>query len=185
MGALAQGAPKADKVHFFALYETLCPDCIRLLLNQIKPTMDLLHDIIDLEMVPYSKASGSGGHYQCQHGTAECEGNKVHACAAKYVSNQHTLSDYTACMIRDNYDYLGVAEKCAGEFGIDFATIKQCYQEEGNALFEQMGDITRKYNGGSLSYVPTVGINGQKNSYAEDHMKQAICDAYQGTHPNC
>merc|ERR1712080_809999 len=182
--ALSNGAPQAAKVKVFGLYETMCPDCIRWVAPQAKPVMDELHEIMEVDFVPYGKASGSNGNYHCQHGKVECEGNKVHACARKYVTDNHKLADYMYCMIRDNTDYLGVAKSCASDLGIDYDTIKTCYETEGNDLFEEMGRLTKQYTS-HLSYVPTVGINGKVDSYAENQLKDAVCDAYEGSFPAC
>merc|ERR1712080_43365 len=182
--ALSNGAPQAAKVKVFGLYETMCPDCIRWVAHQAKPVMDALHEIMEVDFVPYGKASGSNGNYHCQHGKTECEGNKVHACARKYVEDNHLLAQYLGCMIKDNEDYLGVGERCASSLGIEWSAIKTCYEDEGNALFEEMGRLTKQYES-NLNYVPTVGLNGKVNSYAENNLKEAVCNAYEGSFPAC
>jgi len=63
--------------------------------------------------------------FDCQHGETECEGNKVHACATKYLeesgpltvnstpdeinSRNRLLTLFVACMIKENRHPMKIA----------------------------------------------------------------------------
>jgi hypothetical protein len=67
-------------------YESLCPDSRRFVINQLAPHYinDGLVDSIDLQIVPFGKASkivnetDGSVTFDCQHGEQECWGNKLH-----------------------------------------------------------------------------------------------------------
>merc|ERR1712002_234733 len=89
----------ADKVSMYLLYEALCGGCHHFIIEQLKPVHDELHEIMELDLVPYGHVTGSSpSDYECQHGPAECEGNKLMACAIKYSANPVEYVNYLACM---------------------------------------------------------------------------------------
>uniref|UniRef100_A0A1I7SVS1 Saposin A-type domain-containing protein n=2 Tax=Bursaphelenchus xylophilus TaxID=6326 RepID=A0A1I7SVS1_BURXY len=78
---------KGQKLQLTLLYETLCIDCEEFM------TGTFYHDIylkygskVDFELVPYGNAEmDKQGNVKCQHGKAECEGNKYEACLIHYM----------------------------------------------------------------------------------------------------
>lgn len=36
--------------------------------------------------------------YDCQHGESECEGNRLHSCAIKYIDDKVATLKYIACL---------------------------------------------------------------------------------------
>merc|ERR1712002_812221 len=167
----------AEKVRMYLLYETLCGGCHHFIIEQLKPVHDELHEIMELDIVPYGHASGSNGNYECQHGPVECQGNMLHACAIKYSANPVEYVNYLACMEEEGMENpLQVGESCANKLNIDWNTINTCYEVEGNDLFEEMGRKNAEYAPERVP-VPSVGINGKESSMATIDLKPEICNA--------
>ncbi|XP_059469911.1 GILT-like protein 1 [Neocloeon triangulifer] len=152
-----------EKVAIAVFYETLCPDSRGFFINQLLPTLERAPDIIDVTLVPYGKAvsmvDGNSYKFSCQHGPLECHGNRVHACATKYVLDQLTLVRYTTCMISDNVDPEDAGKRCARSLGIDWDPIVACSRkEEGIQLLAKMGEATHKLNP-PVTFIPTIEVN--------------------------
>merc|ERR1719369_1131071 len=87
-------------------------------------------------------------------------------------------------MTQDNHDYLAVAERCAGEHGVDFARIKSCYEEEGDHISAENGKLTKQL-APNLDWTPTILFNGERNKESEFDLKTEVCNAYGEDVPEC
>uniref|UniRef100_A0A8D8WZG4 Gamma-interferon-inducible lysosomal thiol reductase n=1 Tax=Cacopsylla melanoneura TaxID=428564 RepID=A0A8D8WZG4_9HEMI len=168
-------------------YEALCPDSRNFILHQLVPTYERGPRIVDYELVPYGKAKTEelvppGNHYkfQCQHGSVECYANKIHSCAARYVSKKTTLLKFVACMINDNMEPEQVAMDCAREHAIDVSPILLCAQgPEGEILLKNYGEMTAALRP-KVSFIPTILINGNQYNQARilKNLWSSVCDLF-------
>jgi len=162
-GALAQ-----EKLTVSVFYETLCPDSIRFITTQLYPTFKRLGGIgnsyFNIDFVPYGKATtrDNNGNYtfQCQHGPRECEGNKVHACALKYLPEESQAAFINCSMSSSTPPEAGPS--CASQLGLNFTRVEQCINEDGPGLLAANGNRTHNLNP-ELYYVPWILYNGQFN----------------------
>ncbi|KAH9388004.1 antigen processing and presentation of exogenous peptide antigen via MHC class I [Tyrophagus putrescentiae] len=133
-------------------YETLCPYSKNFYLEQLEPTFKKLTlDVVDVEVVPFGNvkvAEGPDGIplFTCQHGAAECYGNRVQACVIALTSNLASL------------DY--VRELCANQLGLNWAQIKTCHAGQQGldliiANWKRTDALVPK-----KAYVPWIVING-------------------------
>lgn len=108
-------------------YEALCSDSRNFILKQLVPTYEKLSDVIEIDLVPYGKATVRNfsefimhnviqllfkylqtmerdGTYvfECQHSYIECDANKIHACVLDQPFPKDIHLKYVACMIKDN-----------------------------------------------------------------------------------
>lgn len=107
-------------------YEALCPDSKNFIIKQLQTTFYKAPTLINLQLVPYGKATVQIYHYlcdlkhnirlcsqtsvnqdgslrfECQHGTVECNANMYHACVIEAIDEPKVLLDVITCMIRDN-----------------------------------------------------------------------------------
>lgn len=56
--------------------------------------------------------------FECQHGTIECYGNKVHACTLVKVKDVATQLKYIGCMIDDNYNPNSIGAEVSAVFNL-------------------------------------------------------------------
>ncbi|XP_037557746.2 gamma-interferon-inducible lysosomal thiol reductase [Dermacentor silvarum] len=75
------------KVSVEVFYETYCPDSRNFVLEQLNSTYAELPNIVQLQLVPYGKASrrelpNKWYSFDCQHGDKECYGNLLQVSAA-------------------------------------------------------------------------------------------------------
>lgn len=173
-------------------YESLCPGCKQVILQQLYPTYQSLRGtgILKINLVPYGNARqryyGGSWIFTCQHGPAECTGNVMEACAIKYMADDekyvpfvHCLEQYGPTLVNGRY--------CAGLVGVDFNPISRCtYGAEGNSLEHEMGVKTESLNP-PHQYVPWLTMNGVHTSEIQDalssNMLSYVCAAYTGTKP--
>lgn len=108
-------------------YESLCPDSIRFMVNQLKPNYEHFKDLIDIELVPFGKSEVSVSfnflsipffivlifffclqsfiyqnrtEFSCQHGPAECTGNKIQSCTLNELKEHPDLRiKYVVCQM--------------------------------------------------------------------------------------
>ncbi len=105
----------------------------------------------------------SGYKFECQHGPSECTGNMIQACAIQYVKDDQVLNELIGCMMADNMDVLGSAEKCANSHKVDWLSIKACSEsKEGGELLAMYGDDTNSLKP-SVHFIPTVQLNGSQD----------------------
>ncbi|CAG7724241.1 unnamed protein product, partial [Allacma fusca] len=152
-------------------YETLCPDSIRFITTQLFPTFlsfgGVGNPYFDIDFVPYGKATtieGPNGTFtfQCQHGDAECQGNRVHACALKYYPETSAEAFVNCSMSSRNPPEAGPA--CAQTLRLDFAPIETCIENDGSALLAANGNRTHSLNP-PLYFVPWILYNGVFSEY--------------------
>lgn len=183
-----------EKLTVGVFYETLCPDSIRFITTQLYPAFKQLggngNQYFNIDFVPYGKATTTEGPtgnftFVCQHGARECEGNRVHACALKYLPEESRAAFINCSMSSTDPPSAGPA--CATTLGLDFARVEQCITEDGSQLLADNGVRTHDLEP-ALYYVPWILYNGQF-SEADLEASQAnflnvLCAKLGGNGPN-
>lgn len=155
-------------VHLIVFYETLCPDSKHFVLRQLQPAFDRAPALMDMEFVPYGKATTKTNPdgslaFDCQHGPIECEGNIIHACVVEAVHDPRKKLAMVACMIRDNFIPRDAFISCAKQHGVDIESIQKCYDSpHGAELLKIHGEATHALRP-AVSFIPTVTLDGAQN----------------------
>ncbi|XP_050491189.1 uncharacterized protein LOC126873898 [Bombus huntii] len=189
--ALVAGGESNAAIDVGVYYESLCPDSIRWIKQQLLPQYDVLKDYIRVTFVPYGKAS----HWQdpitqkwrfaCQHGEAECNGNKAQACGIHAIQNgetadkvqQHTVA-LVGCAMTSQFPPSSLSQ-CAKNVGLSEQIqekMNECIKSSlSDDLLVAYGEKTKEL-AARLSFVPTITINGEIQSKALNNFFKLICD---------
>uniref|UniRef100_A0A8C7M7F2 Gamma-interferon-inducible lysosomal thiol reductase n=1 Tax=Oncorhynchus kisutch TaxID=8019 RepID=A0A8C7M7F2_ONCKI len=144
------------RVEVTLYYESLCPGCRAFLPQQLFPTWAMLHDIMDVKLVPYCNAQLPSGNspFTCQHGEPECHGNMIE------VLGRYSAFQVIYCMESAGSGCILVTSCVKGELG-----------------FKLMHENALKTNALSpaKTHVPWVTINGE---YTDDFQDKAMSSLF-------
>jgi len=199
-----QGKPShrdhTKKVLVEIYYETKCPFCEDLLNTTLREAWDdvELRKSMDIKLYPFGNAANlsksqvsKGYHFWhpdasypvivCQHGEAECLGNRIHVCASDVLKDSAKFVPFVICMA--SYGTLAGAElssyECGKELNISMKEIKECVDsKKGLDLIVSMAATTRAAN---ISHVPWVLVNGKHTD--NETLLSPVCDAIKGIKP--
>lgn len=187
---ITKDAATPDKVKVSVYYETLCPDSIQFITQQLWPTYQKVKDIINIELIPFGKASffPVNGEYQfeCQHGPKECKGNKIHACAIDLYPTTESSLPFVYCSMGAG-DPIEAANTCATNNKLDWTQISSCASgKRGSELLLAHGKKTKSLNP-KMIFVPWIIINDVFTNENEENsiqnFLQVVCSSYKGTLP--
>lgn len=199
-------------------YESLCPDSIRFIENQLLPNYEHFADYIDLDFVPFGKAASfqhsDGVGFSCQHGPAECDGNKMQSCALTASLNQQSQMQFVGCQMERGAEssgqlvsfdhthsphipykyvqYVAVYRlQCAQQANIPYDAVANCVNSvEGERLqlvAEQKTQAIAHPNA-MLNFVPTIVYNQQfdqeKQNRSLRNFRSTVCDELRATSAN-
>lgn len=187
----AQNESDKNIVNVDVYYESLCGDSMRFFTNQLEPSYPLLKRHINITLIPYGKAThtresktrGETGPWQfsCQHGPAECRGNKAQACAIHSIRSSEAAEDQQPLTV----NLVGVAmsagssvviPQVAKDLGLRQETrdsIDACIASPlGDELLAANGDKTAAFQS-PLRFVPSIVINGV---YSKENQDEALSD---------
>ncbi|KAL7740148.1 hypothetical protein ACLKA6_003865 [Drosophila palustris] len=166
---------QAEKLHITLLYESLCPDS-RNFMRQLGPVYEELGPYIDIELVPFGKSASenNGALFHCQHGPAECEGNRLQSCVISSTNNQANQVKFVICQMFAS-DYAN-ADKCASDAGL-LTDVEHCMKTEtGTKLQLQAELVTNRYR---PSFVPTIVYNHVFSQQLQDkslrNFRSTVC----------
>jgi len=148
--------------------------------------------IMDFTLYPYGNAHESKGPsgdwvFTCQHGTAECLGNMIEACAIKYHNATTDWFPFVNCIESSSQAPGTAAPGCAKKLGwTDYDTsITTCVKgKEGNDLMHAIALATEGLKP-PHQWTPWVVLNGKPLTQSEldRSLVTLVCNAYQGTKP--
>ncbi|CAH1390061.1 unnamed protein product [Nezara viridula] len=175
-----------EPVEITVYYETLCPKCENFFPKQLLPLYtdtdyDFASLISKIELVPYGQVAplnmSKWLDIWCQHGRSECDGNKLHACAIKYIPDTLTTLNYISCLANETLskhfemlEHKYPIDKCQNELpaGI-YQKIINCYKsDEGWELFDDNAEKTHQFE---KRFFPYVTFNGKRD---DDVAKDAV-----------
>ncbi|GFR76565.1 gamma-interferon-inducible lysosomal thiol reductase [Elysia marginata] len=99
----------AQPVNFTLYYESLCPGCHDLILQEVVPVWNKVKEtgLMTVTLLPYGNAKESfeGGKwkFECQHGPKECEGNVLEVCINHYYPEITKQLEIISCVEKDFY----------------------------------------------------------------------------------
>ncbi|KAF4530959.1 hypothetical protein B566_EDAN011340 [Ephemera danica] len=184
--ALTQEDAEDPRVLLRLYYESLCPDSVRFVRNQLKPTWEALGPkFLRVDFVPFGKAKserrpGGGLDFTCQHGPRECYGNKVQACGLSYLLADHDKRvEFVNCAM-SSHDPPAAGELCAQKVGLDYSYIEECLNSPAaDALLYNYEQRTLKLYPEGIPFVPTITINNKFDQDAQAagqrDLKSVIC----------
>ncbi|XP_014097357.2 GILT-like protein 1 [Bactrocera oleae] len=163
----AQGGQSvaANKLDVTILYESLCPDSIRFMGRQLAPAYGNLKQNLNINLVPFGKSRSVnlGSDFYCQHGPAECAGNRLQSCVLNQQSTQDQRVRFAICQmlakdkqnVEDCTDLVGLSSDVDG-------CVKTTVGTQLQLLAEQ---VTNQY---SPLFVPTIIYDGVFNQQLQD-----------------
>lgn len=171
-----------QKVKIGVYYESLCPDSRRFFLRQLMPVYKEIGSIFEPELVPFGHARILGPNKMvCQHGSRECEGNRLAACIQAKSSNESDAINTIACL----FDRKMAPKDCLVKNlpYITYEDIENC--KSSNDSFSMMENNEKLT--GQVNYIPKLTLNGQYSediqNELENDLKSTICKNYNGTKP--
>ncbi|XP_063241951.1 GILT-like protein 1 isoform X2 [Bacillus rossius redtenbacheri] len=174
LGYVVVASQTAVKVSVF--YESLCPDSIRFIDEQLYPTWtNLTEKYLSVDFIPYGKASHRSADgrwsFSCQHGDTECRGNEVQACALRQLRNSSSQRvEFVHCAMADGYPP-AAGPKCANNLNISYDPIEECSNgQEGETLLAEMGDRTHEFRP-KIAFIPTIAVYGV---YSEEDQRDSL-----------
>ncbi|XP_063597950.1 gamma-interferon-inducible lysosomal thiol reductase-like [Penaeus indicus] len=185
----SHNAIEADPVRVMVYLETLCPDSINFVVNQLVPARDSLTDIMAVNITAYGFASdqpsGDGYVFECQHGPGECKGNMIVACAKNYL-NHEAYVDFTLCLMSGFYPPIE-GEKCAERVEVEWQPIDNCSQSvQGERLLHEAG-LEQGLLDPRPDWMPWIILDDvftQENQHdAQEDLLELVCRSYQGEKP--
>ncbi|XP_073958494.1 gamma-interferon-inducible lysosomal thiol reductase-like protein [Choristoneura fumiferana] len=181
-----------EKVKLEVFYECLCPYCIKFHTGPLIDVVAKIGSYLDIKSYPYGNAKtqvvDGKTEIVCQHGPAECYGNKLHACAIDIIQNETQAEFYNTCMMARNWGGAGStdvdAANCGKSMGVDGAAVTACAQsQKGEDLLEYYGKETGKHP--EKKSVPYVLINNKSFEDEYDQLMAQVCAAFQNPPPQC
>ncbi|XP_077291922.1 GILT-like protein 1 [Arctopsyche grandis] len=150
---------RGGKLHISLYVSSMCKDSQNFITKQVYPVYNELKEYIDVEFVPWGKATTDGsGSIKCQFGARDCDGNKLQSCVMHLLGNDvekhvHYMNCEYATMAATVGNY-----QCAYESGISPITANQCFET-------RLGENLQRYAHAKTSdkvvtFVPTVEYNG-------------------------
>ncbi|KAL7035430.1 hypothetical protein ACKWTF_008363 [Chironomus riparius] len=180
------------KIKMDIFYESLCPDSIRFISEQLGQNYQSFKDNLDITFLPFGKSNSyqnqlGGIEFECQHGADECFGNKVQGCMLSRMPHQDTQVSYVTCQMQVGADRTHKA--CVEAFGVSWDEILQCVQSDF-ATKQQLG--FERISGPVLQntrWVPTIAYNGQITEYSHSGnsppLKDVLCYYCSNSNPAC
>ncbi|KAL5580668.1 hypothetical protein UlMin_013110 [Ulmus minor] len=176
---------KSDRVSLELYYETLCPFCADLIVNDLAKLFksDVI-SIVDLKLVPYGNARvKSNNSITCQHGPEECFLNTVEACAINIWPQLNVHFPFVHCVetLANEFKY-NEWESCLEKLNLDSIPITDCYTGKYGKKLELQYAAETKALKPPHQYVPWTVLNGQKIDIMDyEDLVSNICKAYKGT----
>lgn len=164
------------------MYESLCPDSIRFIKEQLTPAYEALgSQRMVVEFVPYGKATtyptDTGYSFRCQHGSNECRGNKVMACGlARLLADNKRQVKFVNCIMSQT-NPSKMSDKCISDADLEARDMLDCVNSrEGQVLLAGMGEKTPS----DIEFVPRVVFNGEFKQVDQDqalsNLIHVVCD---------
>ncbi|CAG9822492.1 unnamed protein product [Phaedon cochleariae] len=179
-------ASQAERLKVSVYYESLCGDSIRFVKNQLFPVYKLLGNALQVDLVPYGKASSSNESgklvFTCQHGPQECYGNKFHACAISQNSVEES-TEFVYCSLSSTEESPAsdeTLERCSNSSGISWKALQSCYESgRADALLIKNGERTSAITP-PLKFVPTIIFNDHFDQTNQDRslrdLLSVVCE---------
>ncbi|XP_019865840.1 GILT-like protein 1 [Aethina tumida] len=181
----------AQKLNVDVLYESLCPDSLRFITEQLYPAWSDISPYVNINFVPFGKSSSlqNGSEFVCQHGPRECRGNRLMSCALARIPDQTQQVEYVNCFMkvyrknRKNSEEDG--RQCAEKINLDVNDVNACYNSlEGTQLQLNAEKSTVRI---LPKFVPTVLYNGEFMQQLQDislvNFRGLVCELIKTTYP--
>ncbi|XP_031622561.1 GILT-like protein 1 [Contarinia nasturtii] len=170
------------KLHIAIYYESMCPDSVDFLTNQFAPAYDSLKNHIDVLFVPFGKSESenNGQIFFCQHGPAECTGNKMQSCVLDSLNeDQDSKSKFVTCQMKTNAEYTG--QNCARTVNVSYADVEKCSNgPKGVELQLNAEKETHLISKPYPSFIPTIVFSKQydrsKQRRSLKEFKKLVCE---------
>lgn len=169
------------KVKLSVYFEALCPDSIKFIQRQLRPiyTDTDIGPHLDLDLVAFGHANVTDSdQITCQHGPAECDGNRRMGCIIERHRGRRTRNAVLTidCLMSKNRG----PEECIEDFLPDnsYEEIEEC------AGGQESLDIMRRYmkRQGKVDYVPYLILQGKHTGsvqkVCEKDLQRCICDEF-------
>jgi interferon, gamma-inducible protein 30 len=160
--------------------ESLCPDCMDFIggsFKQFQAAVDH-QQLAIVNFYPFGNAkeswNGSKWAFECQHGSNECYGNTIEACALNYFTDDEGKK-FLICIegnilkLSKNFDK--AVELCVSDESTRKGIINCANGDEGNKLLHQVAQKTPKHN-----YVPWIHVNGEHDVNKENKILTNMLD---------
>eukprot|EP00747_Dinoflagellata_sp_TGD_P040567 gnl/TRDRNA2_/TRDRNA2_140935_c0_seq4.p1 gnl/TRDRNA2_/TRDRNA2_140935_c0~~gnl/TRDRNA2_/TRDRNA2_140935_c0_seq4.p1 ORF type:complete len:271 (-),score=13.59 gnl/TRDRNA2_/TRDRNA2_140935_c0_seq4:43-774(-) len=167
-----------QRVKLTLAYETYCPDSQAFILGDLRQVWNTegFPEILDIDMLPYGNAEGTGLKTICQHGSQECKTNMVHDCAIKHMTTPIKFILCAQQYTKNMWPPELLIFACTQQRDTIIAMMQCSFKFDNKDVEERTRALNHKY-------VPWVSLNGKHSPDAERDLRAAICSAYHGSKP--